>query len=232
MCAQMASTGDPGRQAWRNGQALAPAAGQPAGKALLPANGPITAHASCGDRVHLDDRPAAFYLPRAGRPGTSACGPSSTARTRMPNFEYEASDTNNSEPCEVSSIQPTLSVFRFIPLHLHEGYNRNNPSATFFPSPITFGTVSGWDISYDVFRLHPVAEMYVQLAGRSISPSFHFLGDESGSSTTRTNRANRSISWSGIDTGEHMPRGTSAWSRLSSTSRTPACPTSARAFLR
>ena len=166
-----------GLQAWRNGQALAPAAGQPAGKALLPANGPITAHDSCGDRVHLDDS-LYFYLPTSWTTGDVSLRAFVYGTDPNAPFEYEASDTNNFRTVEVEFDPANAVVFRFIPLHLHEGYNRNNPSATFFPSPITFGTVGGWDISYDMFRLHPVAEMYVQLASESISPSFHFLGDE------------------------------------------------------
>jgi hypothetical protein len=167
-----------GIQAWRNDQPLSPGAGESAGKALLPANGPITAWANCGDRLNVDDS-LYFYLPphwlngevtlRAFVYGTDPHAPSL----------YEESDANNFKSVYDLEFDPAqAAVFRFIPMHLHAGFDNDNADATFFPSPITFGTQGGWDIANDMFRLHPVAEVYVELAGEAISPAFHGFGDE------------------------------------------------------
>jgi hypothetical protein len=167
-----------GIQAWRNGAALAPAAGEPLGKALLPANGPITAHASCGDRLNIDDS-LYFYLPSHWRSGEVTLRAFVYATDPQAPFLYEESDTNNFKTVYDLEFSPAqAAVFRLIPLHLHEGYDKDNPSATYFPTEITFGLMGGWDIAYDVFRLHPIAEMYIELSGDVSSPTAHGLGNE------------------------------------------------------
>jgi hypothetical protein len=167
-----------GLQAWRNDQPLSPGPGEPAGKALLPANGPITAWADCGDRLNVDDG-LYFYLPAHWVDGEVTLRAFVYGTNPQAPFLYEESDTNNFKTVYDLEFDPAqAAVFRFIPLHLHAGFDNDNTNATFFPSPITFGTVGGWDIAYDMFRLHPVAEVYVELAGEAISPAFHGLGDE------------------------------------------------------
>ena len=167
-----------GIQAWRNDVPLAPAEGEPPGKALLPANGPITAHASCGDRLNLDDS-LYFYLPSHWRSGEVTLRAFVYATDPQAPFLYEESDTNNFKTVYDLEFSPArAAVFRLIPLHLHEGYNNDNPSATYFPTDLTFGLMGGWDIAYDVFRLHPIAEMYLQLSDDVSSPTAHGLGNE------------------------------------------------------
>lgn len=167
-----------GIQAWRDGNPLAPAQGEPPGKALLPANGPITAHESCGDRLNIDDS-LYFYLPLHWLSGEITLRAFVYATDPQAPFLYEESDTNNFKTVYDLEFDPAnAAVFRLIPLHLHEGYDNDNSSATYFPTELTFGLVGGWDIAYDVFRLHPVAEMFVQLSGDVSSPTAHGLGNE------------------------------------------------------
>ncbi|HET7011796.1 MAG TPA: hypothetical protein VFI11_13550 [Anaerolineales bacterium] len=167
-----------GIQAWRNDQPLSPGPGEPAGKALLPANGPITAWANCGDRLNVDDS-LYFYLPPHWLSGEVTLRAFVYGTDPQAPFLYEESDSNNFKTVYDLEFEEAKAItFRFIPLHLHEGFDNDNPNVTFFPTDVTFGLSGGWDIAHDMFRLHPIAEMFVELAGEPISPAFHWLGDE------------------------------------------------------
>jgi len=167
-----------GLQAWRDGLPLSPGPGKPAGMALSPANGPITAQVDCGNRLDLDDS-LYFVLPQDWLHGVVTLRAYVYAADPQAPMLFEPFDANNFKTVPDLEFHPAETArFRFIPLHLHEGFDKDNTSATFFPTEVTFGLQGGWDIAHDLFRLHPIAEMLVELAGESVSPAFHSFGDE------------------------------------------------------
>ncbi|RME42185.1 MAG: hypothetical protein D6791_18330 [Chloroflexi bacterium] len=126
-------------------------------------NNPITVRADGGDRLNLDDS-FWFVLPDSWLSGDVTL----RAEVNYDDAVKEADKSDNEMEVDVTFHDADPLNIVFSPLHLHEDWDRANPTDIYWCTESDCD-----DIYYDVLRYHPVSEINIGLFSTALMPSLH-----------------------------------------------------------
>ncbi len=125
----------------------------------------VNIKADGGSRVNLNDS-FWFHLPESWR--KFAGNLHIVAEVNPDGNISETQNSNNTKAVDVTFYPADTMRLRAVPLHLHQGWDKNNPEVLYGCNEPGF-----WRVMFNMFRYHPAAELQVACLDEPLEPFPH-----------------------------------------------------------